>query len=60
MTRKRSEYYVDTILGKKKTIYAKRDYYDWNPVYHTYNSRKGNELLKWSDLGIRSTRRKRR
>ena len=55
---KRSKYYVDTKLGGKKTIYCKGDYYDWNSAYHTYNSRKGNELLRWSDLNIRSTRRK--
>jgi len=54
----RSKYYVDTKLGGRKTIYAKGDYYDWNSVYHTYNSRKGNELLRWSDLNVRSTRSK--
>lgn len=54
----RSKFYVDTKIGGKKTIYAKGDYWDWNPAYKTYNSRKTNELLRWSDLNIRSTRKR--
>ena len=51
----KSKHYVDSKIGGKKTIYAKGDYYDWNPVYKTYNSRKRNELLTWADIGVRST-----
>ncbi len=54
----RSKFYVDTKIGGKKTIYVKGDYWDWNPAYKTYNSRKTNELLRWSDLGVRSTRKR--
>jgi len=46
-------------IDGKKTIYVKGDYWDWNPVYKTYNSRRTNSLLYWEDIGLRSTPKRR-
>lgn len=45
--------YVNVKLGGMKTVFVKGEYWDWNTVYRTYNSRKQNELLRWVDLGIK-------
>lgn len=52
--------YVNHKINGMKTIYCKGDYWDWMPEYKTYNSRKKNDLLTWSDLGVRSTPPKRK
>ncbi len=51
---------IDQKLGGRNTIYAKGQYWDWNSAYKAYNSRKTYEQLKWSDLGIRSTPKRRK
>lgn len=47
-------------IDGRKVIYAKGQYWDWNTSYKVYNSRKNYDQLKWSDLGIRSSPKKRK
>ena len=47
-------------IDGKNTIYLKSQYWDWNTAYKVYNSRKNYDQLKWSDLGIRSSPKKRK
>ena len=42
-------------IDGKKTIYVKEQFWDWNSSYKVYNSRKTFDQLKWADLDIRST-----
>lgn len=44
----------------RKTIYTKGQYWDWNPAYKVYNSRKNYDQLQWSDLGVKSSPSRRR
>jgi len=46
-------HYVNQKLGGRNTVYVKGQYWDWNAVYKTYNSRKTNNLLTWADVGVR-------
>jgi len=45
-------------IGNRKTIRAKGQQWNWNSAYKVYNSTKTYEQLKWSDLGIRSSPKK--
>ena len=45
---------VKVKINKMKTIYVKGQYWDWNPAYKVYNSRKTYDQLKWEDLNIKS------
>jgi len=51
---------VKQIIDGRKVIYAKGQYWDWNSSYKVYNSRKNYAQLKWSDLGIRSSPKRRK
>jgi len=47
-------------IAGMKTIYAKGQYWDWNPTYKVYNSRKDYSQLNLSDLKIRSKKRRKK